>query len=356
MKGHAAVMEQVYADWIRYNANTRNKDVGDCAKRALSVAYSMDYDEVSRELNRIKRSIGASEYSQTRVIRKFMEIRGDAMKRVPVAERITETEFCEQHPSGVYVAFSGEAKDKWSTHMIAIVDGDIYDSWNSVGWYIYEWAKVSTGSSARYEFSFMDILPDMEAYIDNYINKLNDTFNLGYDIGVGSIVVLDNYTARFVVVVDFAGEAPRRSVYWGMGNIGHRIVMKLNPRLTEEENISSLQSKIKQKIYDWLYEVRRELKKSEKLETVQFHPHIYSSSTKKFIMNLPEWCWPLIFSVESNPNADPDSYQYKYVVYMDQLPDDPRQYEVRFAADTLRELKDELNMYKKNFSRLDYEY
>ena len=39
----------------RYNANTRDSNVGDCVKRSLSVAFRTDYDEVSRELNRIKR-------------------------------------------------------------------------------------------------------------------------------------------------------------------------------------------------------------------------------------------------------------------------------------------------------------
>ena len=50
----------------RYNANTRDSNVGDCVKRSLSVAFRTDYDEVSRELNRIKRDIGGIVFNKPR--------------------------------------------------------------------------------------------------------------------------------------------------------------------------------------------------------------------------------------------------------------------------------------------------
>ena len=44
---------------VKYNANSKDNDTGDCVKRSLSLAYNIDYDQVKRELNKIRRDTGA---------------------------------------------------------------------------------------------------------------------------------------------------------------------------------------------------------------------------------------------------------------------------------------------------------
>ena len=41
------------ADYVNYNANSRGNNVGDCVKRALSMAFDMDYNQTSKELNEL---------------------------------------------------------------------------------------------------------------------------------------------------------------------------------------------------------------------------------------------------------------------------------------------------------------
>lgn len=353
-------MVSIRADFIRYNANTRNKDVGDCVKRGLAVAYSMDYDDVSAQLNKIKRDTGRSSYSQTSVYRKFCSLNGD--KFIQSSDRPTEQEFCEQNPSGVYLLETGDKKDNYvATHLVAVVDGDIYDSWNSSGWYVKYYCKVSSGKSKSSDsFSYSDIKDDLNEYLSDYIDSLNNKFDLGYPISIENGFadgVIDQYTGRMFVVVNLDYKAPNRSKYRYMDSIAHRLTFKLNPRLSLEENLDSLKKKSKQKIYDWLYEVRKELKESLKIDDVEFNPSIVSSSSKKFVLQLPEWSWPLVTSVYINNDYDVKAYGYdKYEVYMEPLEGDPRTSEVAFKSDTLRQLKRDMELYKSSYARLNYDY
>ena len=350
-------MVSIRADFIRYNANTRNKDVGDCVKRGLAVAYSMDYDDVSAQLNRIKRDTGRSSYNQTYVYRKFCSMNGD--KFIQSSDRPTEKEFCEKNPSGVYLLETGDKKDNYiATHLVAVVDGDIYDSWNSSNWYVKYYCKVSSGKPKSSDsFSYSDIESDLVNYLTEYIDTLNNKFDLGFPIDLINNQVLDQYTGRIFVIVDLDYKAPRRSKYCEMDSIAHRLTFKLNPRLSLEDNLDSLKKKSKQKIYDWLYEVRKELKDSSKIEDVEFNPHIIGSSSKKFVLQLPEWSWPLVTSVYISNDYDVKEYGYdKYEVYMDPLEGDPRTTEVTFKSDTLRQLKRDMELYKSSYARLNYDY
>ena len=75
-------------------------------------------------------------------------------------------------------------------------------------------------------------------------------------------------------------------------------------------------------------------------------------------MNLPEWCRKYIKYVEYDPNL---TFQNdKYEVTMKALPDDPyadkRGDSVYFYADTLTELKRDLEYYRTDYARFNYEY
>ena len=68
------------ADLIRYNANPRHTDTGDCTKRALSLAFDMPYSQVSKELNGIANEMNESrdhydyfKYNSPSVVHVFMK-------------------------------------------------------------------------------------------------------------------------------------------------------------------------------------------------------------------------------------------------------------------------------------------
>ena len=89
---------KILADLKYYNANTRDARVGDCVKRALAVAFRMDYDKVSAELNAIKRSMNRSQYNVRPVFGKFLSTRGVTFIRLSEPWPSVD-EFSKQHRS-----------------------------------------------------------------------------------------------------------------------------------------------------------------------------------------------------------------------------------------------------------------
>lgn len=60
-------MQKVAGALKRYNANANDKRVGDCVKRALSLALGMTYNEISSKLNQYRTKLGLSSYTDSRV-------------------------------------------------------------------------------------------------------------------------------------------------------------------------------------------------------------------------------------------------------------------------------------------------
>lgn len=344
----------IFGKWIKYNANSRGAYAGDCVKRALSVVYSLPYDEVSKELNRIKRAGGASAYNDYWVFTRFLSDRGDKLKGV--SDNVTLEEFADSHPQGVYFVETGKSNGRISDHVVAVVNGDIYDSWDSRKEKVYKAALIQSGKSDVYELDLDYVFTTVNAFAANYVEQLDkknpEYLHVEYkEYGEGQ--QWDSYTEE-IRILAVTGDVPKRSAYRANNRFRHDITVKANPRLSAEENIAILQKKLKQQIYDWLYNIKKEMKDAEAAATLEIHPQFRDRIID--LMKAPEWARPLITEFEDNGNSD---YGFRFVVYMEALPGDPRINEssdVRFEADTLTELKHQFQYYKEDFSRVNYDY
>lgn len=360
-------MKKVEAALKRYNANTRDAYVGDCVKRSLSVAYSMDYDKVGAELNRIKREIGAGGYNWDIVFNRFMDRRGDKFKSVG-QKVVTVDEFCDAHPTGVWLILCGKksptAHGSHSTHMAAIVNGNVYDSWDSRDYYVFNFTDVHEGSTAEYEMDVDDIHVELTEYLKDYADQLSQKC----PECMRPIHVLESYdranryTYEQIIRIKF-GKLPDDKYsyilpwHWREGkNICHVLTIKMNPRMSVEENLNSLKAKCKQKIYDWVYEIRRKILDAEKfISSTNIHPRFRGE--RALLMKMPDWAIPRITWAEDNGAGF--EYGERYNIDMEAFPEDPRYQdnpEVAFYGDSLRELKDNMNYYKKNYARYGYDY
>lgn len=109
-----------------YNAHPKGKRVGDCVKRAITVAEERDYMEVQRELNRIKREIGAKDYKRHSVWKAYVKRKGYTKLSFPAQKgrpRMNGHRFCEQYPTGVYIL-------NMAKHLSVCVNGVIYDTFD----------------------------------------------------------------------------------------------------------------------------------------------------------------------------------------------------------------------------------
>lgn len=111
--------------WIKYNPNPTGRNVGDCAVRAVARALSIDWDTAHELLSYTSRLMGDMPSADS-VWGAVLRQNGFYRKAIPniCPDCYTVEDFCRDNPYGIYVlGFGG--------HVATIVDGNLYDSWNS---------------------------------------------------------------------------------------------------------------------------------------------------------------------------------------------------------------------------------
>jgi len=359
-------MKRIDAGLKRYNANTRDADVGDCVPRGISLALGKDYDEVRRDLNRIvRRYYPGSAFNYSIVFYRYLKDTANVTFSNYPDKGVTEGEFCEKYPQGTYLLLTGDKKkaaNGRSTHLVCIIDGDIYDSWDSTDYVVVQWAKVKGEKTTLNEVTYEDILDDLMDNLRPYAEKLSNSFKWGtirfnesyfepfYD--GKKYGHRDKYTFELMLTADL-GEVPEDTDYRSNISYGHTFIIKMNPSFDAAENLASLTKKIKQKMYDWVYEIRKDLNDAEKSSSFEFNPKFRGNrKDRKAVMNLPEWFRPLVTAIDTE-----GYYGYKYEVYFTPLPDDPnhrKDLHLHLKADTLSDLKEMIQIYGDSYDIVEY--
>ena len=111
--------------WIYTNSNPAGRNVGDCSVRAVSVALNVDWETAYAMLAKAgyqMADLPSSDAVWGAVLRK----NGFYRKAIPdtCPECYTAEDFCKENPKGVFVlGFGG--------HVATVIDGNVYDSWDS---------------------------------------------------------------------------------------------------------------------------------------------------------------------------------------------------------------------------------
>lgn len=110
--------------WVEYNPNPYGKNVGDCVVRAVSKALGLTWADAYALLC-IKGFTMGDLPSSNVVWSTLLKNNGFARYTVnDCPDCYSVTDFCAEHPSGVYVIGTG-------SHAIAVVDGCYHDAWDS---------------------------------------------------------------------------------------------------------------------------------------------------------------------------------------------------------------------------------
>lgn len=108
-----------------YNPNKNGRNTGDCVVRAISKVINQSWDDTYWDLceeGYILGDWGDSNIVWDSYLRKCGFVRRIIPNTCP--ECYTVREFCYEHSYGVFVLATG-------SHVIAVMDGDYYDSWDS---------------------------------------------------------------------------------------------------------------------------------------------------------------------------------------------------------------------------------
>ena len=111
--------------WIEYNPNPVQRRVGDCSVRAIAKALGIDWETAYALIVSNGFAMGDMPSSDSvwgSVLRQNGFYRDVIPNTCP--DCYTAKDFCIDHPRGIYVlGFGG--------HVATVVDGNIYDSWDS---------------------------------------------------------------------------------------------------------------------------------------------------------------------------------------------------------------------------------
>lgn len=111
--------------YVEFNPNPQKRRVGDCAVRAMVKAVGNDWETAYSELA-IEGYIHGDMPSANSVWGAFLRKNGFKKALLPddYPDDYAVKDFCDDNPHGTFVlALAG--------HVVAVVDGAYYDSWNS---------------------------------------------------------------------------------------------------------------------------------------------------------------------------------------------------------------------------------
>ncbi len=119
-------MLEIDDEYVFCNPHPQGKLVNDCVKRAITIASGRNYRDIKIELNRFKQVTGAKVFNERNNWRKYIESIGwkpltfVAVKGHP---RIKVNDFCSIYREGTYLL-------QVSKHVVAVIDGQFYDTWD----------------------------------------------------------------------------------------------------------------------------------------------------------------------------------------------------------------------------------
>ena len=122
--------------YIHYNPNPANKSVGDCVVRALTILLDDTWENVYADITMQGRFMYDMPSSDA-VWGEYLSVNGFTKHILPntCPNCYTIYDFVRDHPHGMYLVATG-------THVVAVVDGNFYDTSNSGNeMIIYYWRK-----------------------------------------------------------------------------------------------------------------------------------------------------------------------------------------------------------------------
>lgn len=111
--------------YVIYNPNPRGSNTGDCVIRAVAKVMGTSWEDAYVDLA-IQGFLLKDMPSANHVWGAYLLANGFARYAIPntCPDCYTVRDFCSDHKDGVYLLATG-------THVVAVIDGDYYDSWDS---------------------------------------------------------------------------------------------------------------------------------------------------------------------------------------------------------------------------------
>lgn len=136
--------------YVFCNPHPKGLIVGDCVKRAITLATDEDYMAVGRALNRYKKKTNALTYNEDRNWKVFVEkeLKGRKLSfpAVKGQKRMNGRRFCKAYSKGTYIL-------SMAGHLSICINGKIYDTWDSTSRCVYTAWQIDSNKINRSLFT-----------------------------------------------------------------------------------------------------------------------------------------------------------------------------------------------------------
>ena len=260
------------ADWVTYNANTRGTRTGDCTARAISLAFNKDYTATRKLLNDSAKTHYDWNYNtHDNCIKVIRELGGGDL--TANTEKVSVDYFADTHISGTYIVWCSEnGVSNKGNHLVTIIDGTVYDSWDSRKYFVKGYWTISSGVQGEDITDIRALLKekfittkDMAWYnnyagdiFDKIINKNkkikqlqdNTEYNIDLKFTIQRIKMVDyTFSMPYIIDVSYEGANIRPQQFKG------KVVVTFSPTMKPEQIDEYFNKRFYEKFYSFIYDV-----------------------------------------------------------------------------------------------------
>lgn len=374
-------MAKIYfSTLVKYNANTRGTNTGDCTARAISLAFNIDYRQAKQALNKSAAEHNAEKgynhwnfNSHPNCEKVIKELGGGVIQKPD--SKITVGDFADTH-EGTYIIWCSRTGTSGRTnHLVCLINDRIYDSWNSSSYYVMGYWPISTGVT---QSDITDIQPYIKEllfgnkdvgwyteYVDKMFSKIVRTnrkltklaekydFATALSFKVNEVHLVD-YTFRLncTVKVEFLGTDITPKLYEG------KITVTFKPTMKQDEIEDYFNTTFYNKFYSVMYGVIDKVEDiCEGYELIKNEPskgndiRFWDTVEKKSFNSLPYWVRALATSFRIDISRYWGDECREIVLYM-KRPSFDTEYNpekadtIDFRASSMEDLRKGLQYYK----------
>lgn len=263
--------KRVYsAEYKKYNANNRGKNVGDCVNRAISLAFNMDYNDIHKRLLDRMHQMNYNSWKVWPIYEAVIYDLSDIVSSKEVIDDITVSEFIDKYgPVGTYII---ETSNKpygkhHGNHLTCAIDGVLYDSWDSSREFVCSYYPISTATTAREFTNIQENFDELREYAYDLLGKesekqgqrfrgLTRTLSVEHYMGDKTDEFLPGKVDGLSIKIPCMYEI---EAFEKTHKFKFTVSYVFNPSTTLEEAKKYIEKLTKVRIYDRFYEMKKKM-------------------------------------------------------------------------------------------------
>ena len=354
----------------KYNANNRGKNVGDCVKRSMSLAFDLSYTEISKLLNAKMKELRKHAWNTKTVFETVAKELGGTSFIKNDDPTLTVEEFADNiaDPNRVYLLLVGK-KYGQTSHLVCIRNKTIWDSWDCREYIV---TSVSTVGEHVRQKEFTDIKEHLIELQDDYahpilfdeMEKFMHKRMMEGEVTYSHSIKAYTINTKWVLKMEPDEIISKQRIY------NFSISLPFEPTMTVEDAIKFIQTTGKTRMYDRMYAIYNEEKKLVEAAKIQqkmsenaeqkskYFETFMTDQERRFYNSLPGWAKAIIYRLRVDR---PGQYFNSYEIDINKLPGDnlhPGKEQFTLEGYTADEVKGKLDHYKRTYEidGMDYYY